>query len=71
VFDCHQSEFQAAPVFYDYQAGKLVTTVPIGAGVGDQYHVIENVPTPVGSRNIRPRSNESPIYSSFPPSLGK
>jgi outer membrane protein assembly factor BamB len=64
----------------DYQAGKVVTTVPIGAGVDgagydatagdafasnadgtltvihqdspDQYHVIENVSTPVGSRNM-------------------
>lgn len=64
----------------DYQAGKLVTTVPIGTGVDgagydpasgnafasnadgkltvihqdspDQYHVIENVPTPTGSRNM-------------------
>jgi len=64
----------------DYQNGKVVTTVPIGAGVDgtgydaasgnafasnadgtltvihqdspDEYHVIENVPTPVGSRNM-------------------
>jgi len=64
----------------DYQAGKLVTTLPIGAGVDgagydaasgnafasnadgtltvihqdapDQYHVIENVQTPQGSRNM-------------------
>jgi DNA-binding beta-propeller fold protein YncE len=64
----------------DYQAGKVVATVPIGTGVDgagydattgdafasnadgtltvirqdspDQYHVIETVPTPVGSRNM-------------------
>ena len=64
----------------DYQAGKVVGTVPIGAGVDgagydatagnafssnadgtltvihqdspDQYHVIENLSTPVGSRNM-------------------
>ncbi len=64
----------------DYQAGKVVATVPIGAGVDgagydaasgdafasnangtltvihqdspDQYRVIENVPTPQGSRNM-------------------
>ena len=64
----------------DYQAGKVVATVPIGMGVDgagfdpasgnafasnasgsltvihqdtpDQYHVIENVPTPEGSRNM-------------------
>ena len=64
----------------DYQAGKVVATVPIGAGVDgagydpasanafasnadgtltvihqdtpDQYHVIENVQTPQGSRNM-------------------
>jgi DNA-binding beta-propeller fold protein YncE len=64
----------------DYQAGKVVATVPIGAGVDgagydaasgnafasnadgtltvihqdspDQYHVIETVQTPVGSRNM-------------------
>lgn len=64
----------------DYQAGKVVATVPIGKGVDgagydattgnafasnadgtltvihqdspDQYHVIETVPTPVGSRNM-------------------
>jgi DNA-binding beta-propeller fold protein YncE len=64
----------------DYQAGKVVATVPIGKGVDgagydattgnafasnadgtltvihqdgpDQYHVLENVPTPVGSRNM-------------------
>ena len=64
----------------DYQAGKIVTTLPIGAGVDgagydaasgnafasnadgtltvihqdspDQYHVIENIQTPVGSRNM-------------------
>ena len=65
----------------DYQAGKAITTVPIGTGVDgagydaassgnvfasnadgtltvihpdspDQYHVVENVPTPVGSRNM-------------------
>jgi hypothetical protein len=64
----------------DYQAGKLVTTVPIGTGVDgagydaasgdvfasnangtltvihqdspDQYHVLENVATPQGSRNM-------------------
>jgi DNA-binding beta-propeller fold protein YncE len=64
----------------DYQAGKVVTTVPIGAGVDgagfdvasgdafasnadgtltvihqdspDQYHVIESVQTPPGSRNM-------------------
>jgi DNA-binding beta-propeller fold protein YncE len=64
----------------DYQAGKLVTTVPIGMGVDgagfdpasgnafasnadgtltvihqdspDQYHVLETVQTPVGSRNM-------------------
>jgi DNA-binding beta-propeller fold protein YncE len=64
----------------DYQAGKIVATVPIGAGVDgagydarsgnafasnadgtltvihqdtpDQYHVIENVPTPQASRNM-------------------
>ena len=64
----------------DYQAGKVVATVPIGAGVDgagfdaassdvfasnaddtltvihqdspDQYHVIENVSTPQGSRNM-------------------
>ena len=64
----------------DYQAGKVVATVPIGTGVDgagydaaaanafasnadgtltvihqdtpDQYHVLESVPTPVGSRNM-------------------
>jgi DNA-binding beta-propeller fold protein YncE len=64
----------------DYQAGKMVTTLPIGTGVDgagydaasgkafasnangtltvihqdspDQYHVIENVETPVGARNM-------------------
>jgi DNA-binding beta-propeller fold protein YncE len=64
----------------DYQAGKVVATVPIGAGVDgagydpssgnvfasnadgtltvihqdgpDQYHVIDNLSTPVGSRNM-------------------
>jgi DNA-binding beta-propeller fold protein YncE len=64
----------------DYQAGKVVATLPIGTGVDgagfdpgsgdafasnadgtltvihqdspDQYHVIENVPTPQGSRNM-------------------
>lgn len=64
----------------DYQAGKVVTTVPIGTGVDgagydpttgdafasnadgkltvihqdspDQYHVVENVTTPQGSRNM-------------------
>jgi DNA-binding beta-propeller fold protein YncE len=64
----------------DYQAGKVVASVPIGSGVDgagydttvgnafasnadgtltvihqdspDQYHVIETVPTPVGSRNM-------------------
>ena len=64
----------------DYQAGKVVATVPIGAGVDgagydattgdafasnsdgtltvvhqdgpDQYRVIENLSTPVGSRNM-------------------
>jgi DNA-binding beta-propeller fold protein YncE len=64
----------------DYQAGKVVATVPIGSGVDgagydpasgdafasnadgtltvihqdapDQYHVIENVTTPQGSRNM-------------------
>ena len=64
----------------DYQAGSVVATVPIGAGVDgagydpgtgnafasnadgtltvihqdtpDQYHVVENIPTPVGSRNM-------------------
>jgi outer membrane protein assembly factor BamB len=64
----------------DYQAGKMVTTVPIGTGVDgagydaasanafasnangtltvihqdtpDQYHVVENVTTPQGSRNM-------------------
>ncbi|HLK62806.1 MAG TPA: hypothetical protein VKU19_05180 [Bryobacteraceae bacterium] len=64
----------------DYQAGKVVTTVPIGTGVDgagydpasgnafasnangtltvihqdtpDQYHVVENVQTPQGSRNM-------------------
>ena len=64
----------------DYQAGKVVATLPIGMGVDgagfdaasgdafasnadgtltvihqdspDQYHVIENVPTPQGSRNM-------------------
>jgi DNA-binding beta-propeller fold protein YncE len=64
----------------DYQAGKVVATVPIGAGVDgagydaasgnafasnadgtltvihqdapDQYHVVENVSTPQGSRNM-------------------
>jgi DNA-binding beta-propeller fold protein YncE len=64
----------------DYQAGKVVTTVPIGAGVdgagfdpasgdvfasnadgtltvihqdaADKYHVVENVQTPQGSRNM-------------------
>ncbi|MGD0498020.1 MAG: YncE family protein [Bryobacteraceae bacterium] len=64
----------------DYQAGKLVTTVPIGTGVDgagfdpasgdafasnasgtltvihedspDQYHVVENLPTAQGSRNM-------------------
>jgi outer membrane protein assembly factor BamB len=64
----------------DYQAGKVVATVPIGAGVDgagfdpasgnafasnadgtltvihqdapDQYHVVENVTTPQGSRNM-------------------
>jgi outer membrane protein assembly factor BamB len=64
----------------DYQAGKVVATLPIGTGVdgagfdaasgdafasnadgtltvihqdsADQYHVVENVPTPQGSRNM-------------------
>jgi DNA-binding beta-propeller fold protein YncE len=64
----------------DYQAGKVVATVPIGTGVdgagydaasgnafasnadgaltvihqdtADQYHVLESVPTPQGSRNM-------------------
>jgi outer membrane protein assembly factor BamB len=64
----------------DYQAGKVVATVPIGAGVDgagfdaasanafasnadgtltvihqdspDQYHVVENLQTPLGSRNM-------------------
>jgi DNA-binding beta-propeller fold protein YncE len=64
----------------DYQAGKVVATIPIGTGVDgagydpatgnafasnadgtltvihqdnpDQYHVLETVPTPVGSRNM-------------------
>ena len=64
----------------DYQTGKVVATVPIGAGVDgagydaasgdafasnangtltvihqdtpDQYHVVENIPTPEGSRNM-------------------
>jgi DNA-binding beta-propeller fold protein YncE len=64
----------------DYQAGKVVATLPIGAGVDgagydaasgnafasnadgtltvihqdtpDQYHVVENVPTPQGARNL-------------------
>jgi hypothetical protein len=64
----------------DYQAGKVVATVPIGAGVDgagydpsshnafasnadgtltvihqdtpDQYHVLENLTTPQGSRNM-------------------
>jgi DNA-binding beta-propeller fold protein YncE len=64
----------------DYQAGKVVTTLPIGKGVDgggfdpasgdvfasngdgtltvihqdspDQYHVVENLTTPVGSRNM-------------------
>jgi hypothetical protein len=64
----------------DYQAGKVVATLPIGAGVDgagfdsdsknafasnadgtltvihqdapDQYHVAENVPTPLGARNL-------------------
>ncbi len=64
----------------DYQVGKVVATLPIGAGVDgagfdaasgnafasnadgtltvihqdspDQYHVVENVQTPVGSRNM-------------------
>jgi DNA-binding beta-propeller fold protein YncE len=64
----------------DYQAGKVVATVPIGTGVDgagydaasgdafasnadgtltvihqdtpDQYHVVENVSTPTGSRNM-------------------
>jgi DNA-binding beta-propeller fold protein YncE len=64
----------------DYEAGKVVATVPIGAGVDgagydagssnafasnadgtltvihqdttNQYHVVENVPTPQGSRNM-------------------
>jgi DNA-binding beta-propeller fold protein YncE len=64
----------------DYQAGKLVATIPIGAGVDgagydpstsnafasnadgtltvihqdspDQYHVVETVSTPIGSRNM-------------------
>ncbi len=64
----------------DYQAGKVIATVPIGAGVDgagydpgsgnafasnadgtltvihqdgpDQYHVLENVQTPPGSRNM-------------------
>jgi outer membrane protein assembly factor BamB len=64
----------------DYQAGKIVATLPIGTGVDgagydvasgnafasnangmltvihqdtpDQYHVVENVPTPVGARNM-------------------
>ena len=64
----------------DYQAGKVVATLPIGTGVDgagfdaasgdvfasnadgtltvihqdtpDQYHVVENVPTPQGSRNM-------------------
>ena len=64
----------------DYQAGKMVATLPIGAGVDgagydpasgnafasnadgtltvihqdapDQYHVVENVSTPQGARNL-------------------
>jgi DNA-binding beta-propeller fold protein YncE len=64
----------------DYQAGKVIATIPIGAGVDgagydaasgnafasnadgtltvihqdtpDQYHAVENVQTPVGSRNM-------------------
>jgi DNA-binding beta-propeller fold protein YncE len=64
----------------DYQAGKVIATIPIGAGVDgagydatsgnafasnadgtltvihqdspDQYHVLENIQTPVGSRNM-------------------
>ena len=64
----------------DYQAGKVVATVPIGTGVDgagydpgtgnafasnadgtltvihqdtpDRYHVVENIPTPTGSRNM-------------------
>lgn len=64
----------------DYRAGKVIATVPIGAGVDgagydavegntfasnadgtltvidqdspDQYHVLENVQTPAGSRNM-------------------
>ena len=64
----------------DYQAGKMVATVPIGSGTDgagydaassnafasnadgtltvihqdspDQYHVVENIPTPQGSRNM-------------------
>ena len=47
----------------DYQAGKVVATVPIGAGVDgtltvihqddpDRYRVLETVQTPQGSRNL-------------------
>ncbi len=74
----------------DYQAGKVVATVPIGAGVdgagydatagdafasnadgtltvihqdsADQYHVVQKVSTPVGSRNIGLDPNNHHIF---------
>src|SRR5437016_1372518 len=74
----------------DYQAGKVVATVPIGTGVDgaafdgasgdafasnadgtltvvhqdspDQYHVVENLQTPVGSRNMGLDSANHRVY---------
>jgi len=74
----------------DYQAGKVVATVPIGKGVDgagfdtasgdafasnadgtltvihqdtpDQYHVVENVQTPLGSRNMGLNSSNHRVF---------
>jgi len=74
----------------DYQAGKVVATVPIGTGVDgagfdaatgdafasnadgtltvihqdtpDQYHVVENVQTPLGSRNMGLNSSNHRVF---------
>jgi len=74
----------------DYQAGKVVATLPIGTGVDgagydaasgnafasnadgtltvihqdtpDQYHVLENVPTPVGARNMGLDPNNHRVF---------
>jgi outer membrane protein assembly factor BamB len=74
----------------DYQAGKIVATLPIGTGVDgagydaasgnafasnangtltvihqdtpDQYHVVENVETPVGSRNMGLDPNNHRVF---------